>query len=74
MALFKCPGLEVEFRWGAFFAQIRGLGEVWLETRSVLRGYTWAEHLIENGNLILFIGRTHVVMCPAWKSKGASDA
>ena len=56
-------GFEIEAGRGAVYAAVPFVGELWVESDAQVRGRWWADLMMEGGNLHLYCGKRHTVLC-----------
>lgn len=60
-------GFVCEKLFRSCFVKVPLLGEFWSETSAVVRGRWWADYMVQGSALCLYVGSTHIVLCPsAW--------
>lgn len=58
-------GFVVEKLYRSCFIRFPLLGEFWVETSAVVRGRWWADYMVQGNALCLYLGSTHIQLCPA---------
>ena len=61
--IVKCLGCEIELCLKFFYASVPRFGGLFIEFGAVVRGNWWADYIIDEGTLELFLGKTYIVLC-----------
>lgn len=59
--MIQAFGVTVDWRCG-LFGSIKAIGDLWVERKASVRGRRWADYMVQNGSMHLYLGSTSIVL------------